>query len=185
MREQFVQRAAPALNIVGNVTTAQPFTLASPNVNPAVNPALLQPALLQVPGTGRFEQRKFRVIASGFANLGADASVTIQIVAGTNPTIGGAGNVILASTGAIALTLAGVGAPWAITLDMIFDSIAGKLCGTQSAQVGTTSVASAAIANQLTALNSANEPVFNMMCFATFSAANAASYATLSDFGIE
>jgi hypothetical protein len=325
MREQFVQRAAPALNIVGDVTTAQPFTLASPTLNPAINPATLQPAFLQVPGTGRFEQRKFRVTASGFANIAADSNFTAQIVAGTNPTLGAVGstatgaigatftatgtgtslavtvvtglisigdtiagtgvpggttilaqisgatggagtyttsgattsaadvvtsfgtvlklsavatgtvavgqavtgtgvpagasivsqisgaaggaglyrisvaatayaastaisiasNIILASTGPIALTLAGVGAPWWLTLDLIFDSIAGKLCGTQSAQVGTTSLAAAAIANQVANLLAANEPVFNMMCFVTFSAANAASYATLADFGIE
>lgn len=182
MRTDFVTKALPAANVIATGTGLLPFLLAQPIINPTISTNTLQPAILSVPGTGRLEQRKFQILASGFANCAADCTLTINIYGGISAVA--ANNTLLASSGAVALTLAGVGKPWWVILDLIFDSVAGNLCGTRTAQVGQTPVAAAAIPNQLTALNAATEPVFQLTAFAQFSVANVASYCTLADFGL-
>jgi hypothetical protein len=186
MRSDFVTKAPPASNVLGGNTNTQPFLLLTPQTSPSPIPAtniIAQPCFLAVPGTKRWEQRKFGVRAAGFVTVGADSQVAFSIYGGIDPNPNN--NILLATTGGIAVTQASGGVPWYVELDGIFDSIAGRLCGLQRGMIGMSPVAAAPIANQLTNLNSNTEPVFQMSMFVTFGVANAASYATLQDFGIE
>ena len=164
---------------------AQPFISTVQPTNPNPNPVSvpLIPTFVAIPGSKRWEQRKIGVRSSGVIVLAVNTTVTLALYAGISLTVGN--NTLLASTGAIALTSAAVATSFFLEFDGIFDSISGNLGGIQRAQVGNVPVAAAALANVLPGLNSINEPVFQVSLWATFSVANAGSYAAVQDFGME
>lgn len=148
------------------------------NVNAASNAAQVfpdqqnptSPVFIQIPGSGRFEQKRFKVRASGFATS-AGATTTFQptLYAGSSLTAGS--NTILGA--ATATVINTTSAPWWIELQAIFDSISGKLQGTFSAMINNSMIAAAALANVVTGLSAQTEPVLTICCGITFSVANA------------
>lgn len=154
MSSSAIQKAPPAAQVLAAVTTAQIF----PNLS---IPTLA--AILNISGSGRLEQKKFTVRASGFATSAA-ATTTVQAVLYASKVPFSAANTLLPGTwSAIATSTARVvntiTAPWWIEADLSFDSIGGHLQGNFNAEINNLFDAKAAIANPLTGLNGTSYPV--------------------------
>jgi len=87
--------------------------------------------------TASFDGVPFRLRVSGTASMGANGaqSLLIQIVHGPAATIGGAGNTIIASTGAAFATAAGGAADFSIVAEVLWDSTLQFLSGRRSSVI--------------------------------------------------
>jgi len=156
------RRAAP---VNASVITVQIFP---DQQNPAI------PVFIAVPGSGRLEQMRFKVRASGSATtVGATTTFAPSLVPGAVITGPAAPLGILAATVVNTATTT-----WWIEAQLIFDSISGKLTGQFTGMINNTIIAAAAI-TPILGLNGSNapagtEPVFQVSCGATFGV-NAAS----------
>ncbi len=152
MSSAAIQKAPPAAQVLAAVTTAQIF----PNL---ATPTLA--AILNIAGTGRLEQKKFKVRGSGYATTaGATTTVTATLyaknAAPAASLVAGNWSVIGVSSARVVNTTT---VPWWIEADLIFDSVGGKLGGTFNAMVNNTLDAAAAITNPLTGLNGSSYAV--------------------------
>jgi hypothetical protein len=192
MSSSTLTRALPSNPVNASVTTAQLF--ANKQV-PAV------PTVLGVLGTGRLEQKKFTLRASGRVLTGATATVipTLYVAAAIPAVPFTAANWTLLCAGG-AVSLASLSAAWEIEADVVFESLGGTMEGRFTAMTGGTLTATAALTNVLTGLNGtsetitqepsgtvvvAAEPVFYVACGLTFSVANAGNIGYLGDFCLD
>ena len=143
------------------------------------------PVVIAVPGSGRLEQKKFRVLASGYATTAA-ATTTFQagffvgqsLTVGNNTSLG-----LLTATVINAAT-----APWWIEASLVFDSVSGKLQGQFAGMINNTIEAAAVLTNVVTGINGTNapagtEPVFNLVIGIAFGVnASIANVAHLGQF---
>lgn len=188
MRSDFHAGAPFRQTLFATVAAALPFLAAQPATTLAPSPNAptqntYPVAALPLPGTDRLLRRRGRIGASGTIIVGVDATVQFSLVAGTDPVFGN--NTLIAQTPAVAHTAAGVGAPYWLDYNIIVDTITGKMLGTQSSFINNTIQAASVLTASLTGLSAKTEPVVNLSMFVTFSVANAGSYATLDDFGLE
>lgn len=192
MSSAALTRALPSLPVNASVTTAQLF--ANRQV-PSV------PTVIGILGSGRLEQRKFTVRASGSATTGTTSNLTatlyIAAAIPATPFTAGSWAVLGAST---AHSLVSLTAPWMIEAQLEFESIGGTMQGIYNALINNAVDAAAAISNRLTGLNGtsntitqepggavvvAAEPVFVIGVGLTFSVANAGNVGTLGDFCLD
>jgi hypothetical protein len=192
MSSSSLTKAVPAGQISAAVTTAQLFP------NKQVPSA---PTVINVLGSGRLEQKKFTVRASGSVVTGTTATVTPTLYMGLviPATPFTAGNwTILGAGGAV--SLASISSAWAIETTLYFESLGGTMQGSFSSEINNAITAAAAITNRLTGLNgtsnsitqepsavlvTAAEPVFVIAVGLTFSVANAGNIGTLGDFCLD
>ncbi len=185
-----ITKAQPAAQVKANVATAQIFANAA---NPLV------PAIINVPGSGRLEQRKFTVRASGTVTTGATSTVAPTLYMAkavpATPFTPGSWTVLGAATG---VSFASVSGAWWIEALLQFESIGGTMQGTFSSLILNTVGAAAAIPNLLTGLNGTSnpvvqagasvpqsEPVFVIGVGLTFGTANAGNIGTLGEFTLD
>jgi hypothetical protein len=168
-------RAAAPVN--ASITTPQIFP---DQVNSSV------PVFIAVPGSGRLEQKRFRLIATGCATtLAATTTFAVSIYSGNS--LVPANNTLIAALAATVINT--TTAPWWIELGLVFDSVSGKLQGSSSGMINNAIIAAAAI-TPLTGLNgttapAGTEPVFNLCVGVTFGVnANAGNVARLGEFVI-
>jgi len=157
--------------VSANVATAQVF----PNPNNA-----LVAAVLNVPGSGRLEQRAFSIRAAGYITTAGAYNATLSLMSGSSLTPGS--NTAIATTAATAVGTTTV--PYRLDADLVFDSVSGKLFGNFKSQIGATFAAIAALTAGLTGLNGLTEPVFQLVFAITFSTANAGNVASLGNFSL-
>lgn len=157
------------------ITTSQIFP---DQMNSAV------PAIIPIPGTGRLEQKRFRVLASGYATTIA-ATTNFLVTLYNGISLVPANNAVV---GALAATVINTTtAPWWIEAVLIFDSVSGKLNGTFSGMVNN-AILAAAVISPMTGLNgssgpSGTEPVTNLCVGVTFGVnASASNVARLGSF---
>jgi hypothetical protein len=154
---------------------------------------------LNVLGSGRLEQTKFAVRASGSVTTGASLTVLpvlymALVIPGTPFT---AANWTVLASGT-ARTVATTTCPWMIEAYIEFESVGGTMQGTFGATVNNLTDAQAALPNLLTGLNGtpnsvtqgstlvvAAEPVFVVACGITFGTANAGNKAVLGSFTLD
>lgn len=186
MSSSTLTKAQPAAPVNANVTTSQIF----PNRQVPAGPAVLA-----VLGSGRLEQKKFTVRASGTVTTGGAANVTVTLYAAKAipgvPFTPGNWAVLAASTArAVATATSG----FLIEADLELESVGGSLQGRFFALVNNLMDAYAAITNPLTGLNGtgeavgaipAAEPVFYLAVGITFSAAAAGNTAALGEFVLD
>lgn len=174
----FEYQARPAAPVNAAVTTVQMFPDQYVSANPVVIP---------VPGSGRLEQKRFKIRASGTATTaGATTTFGVTLYAGQSLTPGS--NTVLGSLAGVVINT--TTATWFLEAILIFDSISGKLTGTTSGLINNTIGAAAAI-TPLLGLNGAagplgTEPVVNLCVGCTFGvAASASNIGRLSEFILE
>lgn len=174
----FEYQARAAGPISAAVTTAQIFPDQIVTTNPVVIP---------VPGSGRLEQKRFKIRGSGIATtVGATTTFGITLYAGQSLTPGS--NTALGSLAGVVINTAT--ATWFFEGVLIFDSVSGKLCGTVQGLINNTFSAAAAI-TPITGLNGAagpagTEPVVNLCVGGTFGVnASAQNVARMSEFLLE
>lgn len=178
MSSDAIQRAKPAGQISAAVATSQIFPdLQTPT----------QAAVLYTPGSLRLEKKRFRVTASGILTCATAAytglvSLYAALVVPATPLVP-ASWTLLGASGAVAIGINTAG--FKINLDLLFDSLSGKLIGEVDSNVNNTYLAKAAIAAQLAAINGATEPVLVFAAAATFGTAAATNVGTLGDFTLD
>lgn len=168
-----------------NVSTAQIF------------PSAQTPTLaytLNAQGSGKLEQKRFYVRASGYVTGGTTTNVTVTLyaVAGpnipANPLTAGSWTVLGAST---ARAVNSSTAPWFYEAALVFDSVSGKLHGTFTDVINNNLDAAAALSNVVTGINGSTsaslgvEPPIIFVVGITFSAANAGNIGNLGDFTLD
>lgn len=158
------------VTVNANVSTAQIF--------PQKGSTLL-PSILIVPGSSRFEQKRFVVRASGYIITAATLNVTLTLYTGTSLTPGS--DVSLSASTATAQNSAT--APFSLEAYLICDSVSGKLHGTAKFLINDTVTAEAAVTAG-TGFNMASEPAINLVLGVTFSVANAGNSAILNEFSM-
>lgn len=172
-----IQRARPAASVSAAVATAQIF----PDLG---TPTLA--AVLLCPGSSRLEQKRFEVRASGIVTVAGAFTATLSLygalVAPAAPLVA-ANWTLLGASGATAVATTTAG--WEIQAELSFDSVSGKLQGIVESCVNNITVARAAIANQVTAINGVTEPVMVFAIGVTFSAANAGNIGKMADFCLD
>ena len=190
MSSSAITKAQPAAQVKANVATGQLFANAA---NPSV------PAIINVPGSGRLEQKKFVVRASGTATTGATSTVapTLYMAKSVPATPFTPGNwtILGAATGVSFATTTGA---WWIEALLEFESVGGTMQGSFSSLILNTLGAAAAIPNLLTGLNGTSqtvtqgstvvpqtEPVFVIACGLTFGTANVGNIGTMGDFSLD
>lgn len=191
---QTILTSRPAAKVLAALLTAQIFPdLAIPT----------QACVLNVPGTGRLEQRKFSVRASGFATTAAATTTFLasffiaKLLPATSLVPASWAAVMCAGTARVINTAT---VPWWLEATIEFDSVGGKMGGIFNQMANNLFDASAAITGTLTGLNGTGmpavqpgpvtvqpaEPVFVIGCAATFGVnASAANIANLAHFEID
>jgi hypothetical protein len=154
------QPARPAGQVNASVITAQMF----PDQF-----LTTQPALLPVAGSGRLEQIRFRVRASGSATtIAATTSFLVSLYVGQSLTV--ASNALLKALTATVIN--NTTASWYLEALLLFDSISGNLTGQVGGMINNAIIASTAI-TPVAGLNGSSgplgtEPVCNLCVGATF-----------------
>jgi hypothetical protein len=177
--------APPVANVFGGVNTAQ--------VAPAASSSLIASAL-PVPGSGRYDGRRFQVRASGNIATHTTSNVTVTLYAAL-PTVTLANmlttsnmTLLKASTARSVVAGATTGCPWYLSADLIFDSTDGNLQGSAGFMINNLYDATAALTNVLTGLNDTlltnNEPAFFLVLAFTFGTADAVSYIATTEFEV-
>lgn len=177
MSTSAIQRALPAAALAAALATAQIFpNLATPS----------QACILICPGSGRLEQKLFKVRASGnFTTGGAFTflpSLYAAIAIPGSPLVAANWSLIAAGTAA---TVTSASAGWMIEAKLMFDTLSGKLQGTFDSNVANAPVAAAVITNPLTGLNGQSEPVMYFAAGVTFGTANAGNSSRMGDFCLD
>jgi hypothetical protein len=151
-------RAGAIVN--ASVTTAQIFP---DQINSSIA------CVIPVPGSGRLEQKRFRVLASGYATTAA-ATTTLAVTLYNGSSLAVASNTVIAALAATVVN--NTTNPWWMEGVFVFDSVSGKLNGTFSGMISNTIIAAAAI-TPVTGLNGTTgplgtEPVVNLCVGVTF-----------------
>jgi hypothetical protein len=174
----FEYQARPAAPVSAAVITVQIFPDQYVSANPVVIP---------VPGSGRLEQKRFKIRASGIATT-AGATTTFGVTLYAGQSLTAASNTALGSlTGVVINTTT---AAWFLEGILIFDSVSGHLNGTLSGLINNTIAAAAAI-TPLSGLNGSSgplgtEPVVNLCVGCTFGVnASASNVGRMSEFILE
>jgi hypothetical protein len=188
MSTSAIQRAQPAANLLAAVTTAQIFALLASGVSIGAAAPPATACVLYVPGSKRLEQKRWVPRASGIVTTAGAFTAQVSLYGAVVPPTGAASliaaNWTLLGAGA-AQAVGTTTAAWLIEAEMLFDSVSGKLQGTFNTNVNNTPVASAAIANQLTGINGATEPVLALAVGITFSSGNAGNIGVMADFALD
>ncbi len=167
----------PALQIISTSATDTII------LNPALNSAT-QALVVNIPPGGPLEQRRFKVLASGYVSTGASSTCTVKLWSGTSTTT--SSDTVLASTGA--MTAVSGKYPFSLEADLIYDSVSGKLDGVQNALAnGGTIISNAALAGSpplSLSINNANNPVLSFVLSAAFGTSNGANKINVQEFGI-
>lgn len=177
MASSSINRPAPFNPLPQNavVTTAQLFNRSD---------IVTRPVVLNLPGSGRTEQKKFQITATGKVTTASATTATITLYTalvepGTNP-LTAASWTVLGATGAVAVGT--TTAPFLIEADLVMDSQSGKIQGWFTSLVNNVLGAAAAVTNVLTGATQAVEPVAVFAVGVTFAAAAAGNIGTLGDF---
>lgn len=151
-------------------------------------PAL--PYVLNMPGSGRTEQKEVKVTATGKVTTAGAYTVTLTLLGAL--VVPGAPLVAANWTTLGASTARAVGTttcPFKISADMVMDSTSGKIQGSFNTMINNLVDSAAALTNVITGASqvgsTATEPVAVFAVAVTFSAANAGNSATLGDFVFE
>jgi hypothetical protein len=131
------------------------------------------------------EQVKFNVDASGYITTESTGTVTLSLYEGVSTTIGS--NTLLKASSAVTqtgTTGTPVTAPWWIHADLIYDSVSGLLCGKVEFYINKVLVSAATLANFLTGVSNANDPVvqFSMTATSSGAASNAPTTINVANF---
>lgn len=168
-------------------------------LNPAANAAIQGPAYGRIFGSPHgvqkpfftsdyFSGRPFQVRMSGVGNAGANAAQTVlaDLTLGTSATVGS--NVILATTGAALMTVAGGAFSFSIVADLLWDLTTQIVGGYFSAAIIYTSKAASQVTAQAILTNFgtaiASSASLSFVPFIKFGNA-AASTAQLTEFAID
>jgi hypothetical protein len=160
------------------------MTIAGSTETVIVNPQLPTTALiLPVPPNSPLEQERFEIYASGYVVCAASSTVTIKLYSGTSTTVGS--DTLLGSSGALGAVLAKYN--WAMSAQVVFDSVSGKLQGTISFVANNVIVATVALSNVVTGVNNSNAlgtAILNFVLSVTFGTANAGNQFNVKEFAI-
>jgi hypothetical protein len=154
------------------------------SVAPSATSALGQ---LAVPGSSRLNAQQFSVVAAGTVVSGSGApseTFTVRLYANTG-TITSPSYTALTANTAVNLnpTVDGVANNWWLKVDLLGDSASGIVGGTQQfVYSGVVEQATAALTNNLSAINFATEPPFGLVVGVTFNSANSGNIAKLYQF---
>lgn len=168
--------ASGVLPALQTVTTSSETAILNPALNSST--ALL---VLNIPPGGQLEQRKFKLLASGYVTAGTTGNVTIKPYPVAAPVLGT--TTALGSTGAVSVTGS---CPWSIELNMVYDSVSGKMQGTFRSFLNNTLVAEVAIATTSIPAGISNTalPVASFTLSVTFGTANAGNKINVQEFAI-
>jgi hypothetical protein len=176
--------ALPAV-LIGN-TVAEQIVLSAVATPTPVSGGTVQtflPLIVSIPSGSILEQQEWSASASGYLTVGAALSVTAKLYSGISATPGN--NILLATSGAVAVAAAGT-SPFIISIEKaIYDSVSGKLAGVAELLINGTLIARAAFATAVTGISNANNPVLSLCLSFTFSVANAANKVNVQTFEID
>lgn len=198
MPKGVIQSAPPAGSVLAALATAQIFPQLPPSNNAPPQP---NACVLNIPGSGRLEQKKFSVIASGNLVTVNNAYTVVFSLFGAIVAPVGANSLVPGDwtlLKAIAAVTPGVTTyvPWWVEADLSFDSLGGELQGLISAQAGNLAYAApTALAATLSGINGTGfpitqagtvvpptEPAFALAIGVTFSTGSASNIANLASF---
>lgn len=137
---------------------------------------------LPLPGNKGLEQIPFNLIASGIITTNSTTNVTAKLLSGTSLTVGSDTSLGASTATAVNTTTT----PFRIKAELIYDSVSGKLHGEIEFLINNSITAKAALANVVTGLNNANDPVATFVLSFTSSGADSthATVVSIKNFSV-
>lgn len=171
--------AQSALNAAGSLAALVPGVLVLSATAEAIaaNPQNSTIALiLPLSANQGLEQIPFDLVVSGYITTTNNGNITLKVYSGTSLTPGS--NTQVATSGAIAVNT--TSAPFFIRLQLIYDSVSGKLNGWFEGTLNNSLITKAAISNVITGIKDSTNPVLSFVLSGTSSAATALLPATIT-----